>query len=318
MMKASFIAGAMLLVATSCAQAASLQLANDTAQTIMNILVQPVKKHDFFMRLDLLPGARDEVENPDCKAKLRVDTGLQFWSFPDVDLGKARMLVFCPDHPVCLIYEGKDGKTTHIAGTTTELAPLKNARPVCQLDNFHPSMPMKDVCAILPGEMPRDDNGALLTGIGFAGMTWAGRLVPAQNGPVTKNSLLEHLELRRPLTSADLIKLTNALFSLGYVPWQAEFPRLNIEFDPKADKERQKQILLSAMERFMTNQNATNHKNHNKGEKCDEASVILAPAKMLPALEKTEEPKADVQIFTIFIRPCAQTLLLDVAAYRGA
>lgn len=316
MIRSALLAGVLLISAASPGQTTPLRLANDTGHTILNILVRPATQHDFFMRLDLLPGARDEVDNPNCKASLRADTGLQFWTFPDIDLTKAKTLVFCAEHPICLLYEAKNGKNSHIAGKVTELAPPGHARPVCQLDSFHPSMPMKDVCAILPGEMARDDNGALLTGIGFAGMTWAARLVPAQNGPITENSLLEHLELRRPLSAADLTKLTDALFKLGYSPWQAEFPRLNIEFDPKADKERQKQVLLHAMQRFLVNQKIPGHK-HGSGEKCEEASVILAPAKMLPALEKAEEPKADVQIYTIYIRPCAQTLLLDVAAYRA-
>lgn len=317
MIRALFLAVVPVLAVASAAQSAPLRIANETGQTILNILAQPAKKPGFFMRLDLLPGAGDEVDNPNCKASLRADTGLQFWTFPVIDLGKAKKLAFCADHSICLVYEAKDGKTMHIAGKATELTPQKHDRPVCQLDSFHPSMPMKDVCAILPGEMARDDNGALLTGIGFAGMTWAARLVPAQNGPITESSLLDHLELRRPLSAPDLIKLTDALCKKGYAPWQAEFPRLNLEFDPNADKEKQKQLLLNAMQRFLANQSGISHK-HANGEKCEEASVIMAPAKMLPALEKAEEPKADVQIYTIYLRPCAKTLLLDVAAYRGA
>lgn len=293
-----------------------LAIVNKTDQDIMNILVES-PGHEAFLRLDLLPGATDQVDNPGFTASLRVDTGLQFWSFANIDLAKTVKLVFCNEHPVCLVCETGTGPATHIAGTLRPLVPQPGDKPVCNLDRFHPSMPMKEVCAILPHEMPHDDNGALLTGMGFAGMTWAARLVPAQTGPVSENSLLEHLELRRPLEISDLVKLTDALFRQGYVPWQAEFPGLDMEFEDKADAERQKLVLLQTMERFMDSRKTNGHKNHSIGEKCEEASIIMAPGNMLQCLESADEPTSDVQIFTIVLRPCTQTLLLDVAAYRG-
>ena len=48
-----------------------------------------------------------------------------------------------------------------------------------------------------------------------------------------------------------------------------------------------------------------------------EASFMLAPAAELPALTEADAPRADVQIFTITLRPDAGTLLVDLAAYRG-
>jgi len=295
---------------------ATLGIANRTNEEIIDIFAQ-FPGREIFMRLDLLPGASDEVENPDNVATLRVDTGLQFWTFRDVNLANARRLIFCNEHSVCIISENGNGETVHISGKADWLVPQKGDGHVCNLERFHPAMPMKEVCAILPHEMPRDDNGAFLTGMVFGGMAWAARLVPAQNGPILANSPLEHLELRRPLAAPDLAKLTDALYRQGYAPWQAEFPDFEIDFGGKDDKERQKRILIQAMNRFLANHAATGHKNHTIGEKCLEASIIMVPGNMLEALENSDEPTSDVQIFTINLRPCTRTLLLDVAAYRG-
>lgn len=307
---------AALLLASTALAGAPLDIANKTNQEIINILAK-AKASEFYFRLDLAPGASDEVENPGVKATLRADTGLEFWTFADVDLAGAKRLVFCPEHAICLVVEEKSGKSLHIDGKAQQLVPGAGAKPVCNLDRFHPAMPMKEVCDILPGQMPRDDNGALITGMGFGGLLWAARLVPAQNGPVTQNTLLEHLELRRPLTKADARAVTDALYAEGYVPWQAEFPGLDMEFADEATPAERKKLLLANVERFLEAQAARGHRDHARQEKCEEASIIMAPAKMLPALENADEPTRDVQIFTIFLRPCARTLLLDVAAYRG-
>lgn len=316
MIKYCLSACLLVLASASLAHSGPLAIANRTTQDIINILVTSGNK-EVFLRLDLMPGASGKVDNPDGAASLRVDTGLQFWDFTKVDLANAKKITFCAEHPVCLIYENNAGKITHIAGSARELVPQRSARPVCNLDNFHPAMPMKEVCAIIPAKMPHDDNGALLTGMGFAGMAWAARLVPTQPGPATENSFLEHLELRRPLSRGDLAKLIDVLFKRGYTPWQAEFPGLDMEFDEKADAGRQKHVLLQAMDRFIQKQRQQGHKDHAKGEKCEEASVILAPRDMLQSLENSDDPTSDVQIFTIILRPCADTMILDVAAYRG-
>lgn len=293
---------------------AVLRIKNETDQAIISILAQS-PKGQAFLRLDLLPGASDEVENPGGTASLRVDTGLQFRIFKKVNLAAARELVFHRGLPPALTCRTGDGVESRVTGLVQELAPQPGDRPVCNLDSFQPSMPMKDVCAILPKEMPRDDNGALLTGMGFGGMTWAARLVPSQAAPVTADSHLEHLELRRPLAKADLAKLVDMLFHKGYAPWQAEFPQLDMEFAKTADMSARKKMLIQAIDRFMNS--PTRHKDHAAGEKCAEASVIMAPAQMLETLEKADEPPADVQIYTIILRPCINILLLDVAAYRG-
>lgn len=315
-MKSSLLplAGLMLGLTTQ-AFATPLTLVNQTESGILNILAQTPKK-EFFFRVDLMPGSREDVENPGGKATLRADTGLQFWTFPQIDLAASKKLTFCKEHSICLVVEGKT-ETKHIAGTSQQLVPTKDDNPVCNLDNFHPTMTMGQVCAILPGEMPHDDNGALLTGIGFGGLTWAARLIPVQSGAITDKTQLEHLELRRPIDKNDLARLLGVLTERGYAPWQAEFPGIDMEFDPNADPNRKKEVLLANLAGFLAAHVDKGHKNHALKEKCDEASIIFAPSKLLPALENADAPPQDLEIYTLILRPCTNTLLLDVAAYRG-
>lgn len=293
---------------------ATLSITNQTGQDIFNIHVTG-EKQAFFLRLDLLPGATDAIENPDIVADLRVDTGLELWRFQKIDLKNALNLDFRQGNPVYLNLTDSSGKVARIDGTVTNMVPGPGAPPVCELEKFHPSMTMKEVCAIFPGQMPRDDNGAILTGLGFAGLTWASRLIPASETGVSENSLLEHLELRRPLTLADAEKAIRHLFQQGYVPWQAEFPGKESEFAQETPA-RSETDVLKQVRSFLAATLPGRHADHAAGKKCVEASILMAPADILPQLETADEPPGDVQLFTVTLRPCTGTLLLDVAAYR--
>lgn len=303
----------LLLGMAGPAWAGPLALINETDSGLLNILVKLPEK-ELFLRVDLLPGGKEAVENPGGRAALRVDTGLEFWNFPPVGLADSKSLTFCKEHGICLLVAGSKG-SRHIQGQREPLAP--GNKPVCSLDNFHPAMTMGQVCAILPEKMPQDDNGALLTPMGFGGLTWAARLVPVQAGPVTPSTQLEHLELRRRLDADDVARLLDTLMRRGYTPWQAELPGIELAFGPNADARQKKEILIDSLAGFLAAHSQKGHKNHALKEKCDDASIILAPAKLLPALENADAPPEDLEIYTIVIRPCTGLLLLDVAAYHG-
>lgn len=313
-MKTAFLLFCGWLACALPAQAGTLAIANHTDQEIINIRIES-QAGEIFFRLDLLPLANDTVENPDCKGTLRADTGLELWSFADIDLASAKKLDFCGEHPVCLIFETARGTAKHIEGAATNLVPEAGGAQLCELASFHPAMSMQEVCSILPAVTPRDDNGALLTGMGFANMNWAARLIPENSRAISGNTLLEHLELRRKLSFPDLEKLLGQLFQDGYVAWQAEFPGTHYDFDG-AKAEADRALLLKQAREFLRQQSDKGHKKHDLGERCEEASILLAPLAMLPALASSDEPISDVQLFTLTLRPCTQTLLVDVAAYR--
>lgn len=304
------------LLFSEIALAGTLSIANKTTRDIINIHVSSAEK-DFFLRLDLLPGATDSIENPELTADLRVDTGLELWNFQAVNLKQARNLSFFEGKPVFLDLTTVSGKVIRIDGAVQSMVPEHGGQPVCSLEKFHPAMTMKDVCAIFPDEMPRDDNGALLTGLGFAGLTWASRLIPARDENAKEDSLLEHLELRRPLAQADTEKLLKHLFQQGYVPWQAEFPGKDEQFGAEPAV-RSEAHVLEQVDRFLASQLPVRHNDHSLGKKCVEASILMAPGNILPQLETADEPESDVQIFTVVLRPCTGVLLLDVAAYSAA
>lgn len=305
---------APLLLGTITACAGSLTISNKTGQDIFNILVTSPKK-EFFLRLDLLPNGTDSVEIPGITADLRVDTGLELWTFKTIPLSEARNFSFYPGNPPYLELTETSGKTTRMVATVRKMVPGKGSSPVCTLESFHPAMTMKEVCSILPDEAPRDDNGAVLTGLGFAGITWAARLIPARDDEINDNSLLEHLELRRPLDATDTEKLFAYLFREGYIPWQAEFPGRESEFG-NTPPTRSEEEILNQSRQFMAAQKNATHADHASGKKCAEAIILLAPKNMIPQLAAADEPESDVQIFTVTLRPCTGVLLVDVAAYR--
>lgn len=303
----------LLLLLPLPASGATLLIQNDTDCEIINILIQPKGGTPFFARLDLLPGDNGEIENPDCTAGLRIDTGLELWTFPEISLQAINKLTFSDSDGITLAAQGPESKNVRSEGIALHLAPAKGDRPVCHLSNLRPAMPMKEVCSFLPSDIAYDDNGALLTGLGFGGMTWASRLIPAQPGQATEASRLEHMELRRPLTRADLDELLKTLAKQRYMPWQAEFPGKDMDFAETSDSDAFA-LLHKSIDDFLAS--AGSHKKHSLPA-CSQASIIMAPAERLAELNASDEPETDVQIFTIVLRPCTRTLLLDVAAYKG-
>lgn len=308
---ALFLPPLCLAALTARASAPEMSISNQTAQELLNIRFQSGPKV-FFLRLDMGPGQRDEVENPGGVADMRVDTGLEFWSFRAVPVGEARRMTFCGDHAACMVLELRDGIARHVSGEVQNLVPRPGSRPVCELDQFRPGMTMSDVCSLLRPDAPRDDNDALLEGLGFAGQLWAARLIPggAASAPEDAESpgheYLGHLELRRPLEKGALERLLAELYARGLTPWQAEFPGLDMDFAemPGLSPEKKRELLGETLRRFLAS---------GRGE----ASFMLAPAGELPALADGDEPRSDVQIFTLTLRPDSGVLLVDLAAYRG-
>lgn len=70
------------------------------------------------------------------------------------------------------------------------------------------------------------------------------------------------------------------------------------------DLVKQKNMLQKALDYFLAG---------GRGE----ATIMLAPAAMLPALANADAPQNDVQLFTLTLRQASRTLIVDVAAYQG-
>ncbi|WP_297829024.1 peptidoglycan glycosyltransferase [uncultured Desulfovibrio sp.] len=293
----------------SAAEPASLTISNQSSHDLLNIRFRQGRSM-HFVRLDMAPGARDDMENPGVTTDLRVDTGLAFWFFKAVPLNQARRLTFCGEHAACLILEQNNKISRHLTGTVQSLLPEESSHPVCSLDQFRPGMTMSEVCSLLNPDSPRDDNDAVLTGLGFAGMVWAARLAPGQTSAAAHrlngHDRLGHLELRRELNAATLDSLLRALYAQDYAPWQAELPGLDMNFTEMTDLDtaKQKDILRQTLHCFLQS---------GRGE----ATVMLAPAAMLPALADADAPQRDVQLFTLTLRQSSRTLMVDVAAYRA-
>lgn len=276
-----------------------LRIENQGETDILNILVKE-KGREFFVRLDLAPKDSDEIENPEATVDMRVDCGFFFVHFENVPLKNTAALVFGAGSPENLVLDHADGKSNQLRGSLEHLVPQPGSKPVCELSSFTPGMTMADVCAIVPEKAPRDDNDAVLAGLGFAGMLWASRLYPGKDG------MLEHLELRRPLNADDLRRLTDFLWRGNYVPWQAELPAMDVDFAEMSQKETafQREFVDSALANFLQD---------GQGE----AVIMFAPAGSLPLLADADAPPDDVQLFTLNLRPKSNLLLLDVAAYKG-
>lgn len=315
----------VLLCAVSCilvclarplpaADNGNLTISNQTSKDLLNIRFGS-GRNIHFVRLDMQPGGRDEIENPGGTVDLRLDLGLALWFFKAVPLGQARRLTFCGDHSACLILDLRSQQhnkaSRHMNGTTQGLLPKADGKPVCTLDQFRPGMTMQDACGLLSPNSPRDDNDAVLTSLGFADMVWAARLSPGQpagNGGANSPGpdRLDHLELRQRLEPEYLEKLLTSLYAQGYSPWQAELPGLDMNFTEMGDLNpaRQKDILQQALKYFLAS---------GRGE----ATIMLAPAAMLPSLANADAPRSDVQLFTLTLRQGSKTLIVDVAAYQG-
>ena len=308
------LAGAIVAGAASAAHIAKpgpepqiLTIVNATGEDILSMGFQTGRSM-HFVRFDMPPAGRDDIENPGSVANLRVDTGLALWIFKDVPLAKAQSVTLRMGEKPLLELAFSKGELQRLTGEAQSLLPGPDAGPVCALDRFRPGMPMKDVCTLLSATPQRDDNDAVLASLGFAGMVWAARLEPAQRGekPSSKTPLvLDHMELRRKLDQETLDKLLNALYEQKYSPWQAELPGLDINFTqmPSMDLNKQKDMLRQVLEYFMS---------ASKGE----ATIMLAPTEMLPKLADADAPSSDVQLFTITLRPASKNLVVDVAAYQ--
>ncbi|MDD4700855.1 MAG: peptidoglycan glycosyltransferase [Desulfovibrio sp.] len=290
----------------------NLSIVNNTGEDLLNIHLQRGKVTQF-MRLDMQPGGSEEIENPGGTADLRLDTGLTLWTFSRVPLAQAESLTFGPKPDTLTLVTDK-GDLRQFSAHMRSLLPDENSGPVCALDRFRPGMSMKDVCALLDQSPPLDDNDAVLTSLGFAGMVWAARLLPghAENGKsdISRASgpdRLEHMELRRKLDATTLNKLLATLYAQGYAPWQAELPGLDMNFVemPNSDTARHKEILQQVLDYFLSS---------GQGE----ATVMLAPAAMLPNLADADRPQSDVQLFTLTLRHSSKNLVVDVAAYQAS
>lgn len=291
----------------------SLTIRNESAEELLSIRFT-VGNQANYARLDLLPGGEDQLLNPGGTADLRMDMGLYLWDFNKVRLAGVQSLTLCGEHHPCLLVRGLDGKISHVNGTEKSLLPAEDARPVCALSKFRPGMLMKDACALLEKDPLRDDGGAVLTSLGFADMVWAARLTPYTPGddnveafPVKAGGeVLEHVELRQKLSDQRLDALLASLYNMGYRPWQAELPGLDMNFTemPVADQKRQMEILHMALGMLM---------NAPRGDAC----IMMAPGDMLPDLI-SDTPRKDVQLFTITVRRPTATLIVDMTAYSAS
>lgn len=282
---------------------ASLHVRNHTHMELLSIRFSTTRV-ESFARLDLPPDGEDTLERPGGVQDLRLDFGLVLWNFPHIDLDRLQGITACREHDApCLLLHGSRGEETHCAGTVRSLLPA-DGRPVCALTSFRPGMKMDDACALLEKNLLTDENGAVLTSLGFAGLVWAARLTPGQ-GPV-RSAVLEHLELRQTLTTDHLRALLSTLYAQGYSLWQAEFPGMDFNFTEMTtfDEERRRQILQQGVELMFS-------------AGTGEASIMLAPRALLPALLDAEDPKEDVQLFTVTLRPASSTLLVDIASYTA-
>lgn len=290
----------------------NLTIRNESAEELLSIRFTTGQTANYA-RLDLLPGGEDQLLNPGGTADLRMDMGLSLWDFPAVHLAGLQGLILCGEHRPCLQLRDQGGKVRHLSGTAHSLLPASNARPVCALTRFRPGMLMKDACALLDDTPLRDDSGAVLTSLGFADMVWAARLTPYVPDDETEalparagDDVLEHVELRQELSDKRLDTLLNSLYTMGYRPWQAELPGLDMNFTemPEADLKRQMEILHMALGMLM---------NAPRGDGC----IMMAPGDMLPEL-LTDTPRKDVQLFTITVRRPTATLIVDMTAYSAS
>lgn len=298
-----------LLAPAVSSSASVLAICNDTSAELLNILVVEKSGNEAlerFIRLDIDPGAQAEIENPRGAGDMRVDTGLALAEFSGINLDTAKRLKLSGDDADKLEIETTSGEIQTFKGRVSRLTPVPGENIVCELSRFRPKMPMSEVCHILPQDTPVDDNGALLTGLGFAGLLWAGRLTPQVQTAEPEKALLEHMELRRALNREEAEGLLNFLFRQGYVPWQAEMPSADLDFADMPDKnpDDRRNALMAVLNRYFEK---------NTGE----AVIMLAPENMLQDLANSDEPERDVQLFTLALKPESGIMMLDVAAYEG-
>lgn len=286
------------------AEPPTLSVQNLTALELLSVRFSTARQ-ESFARLDLPPSGEDALENPGGKQDIRLDMGFALWTFPGIALDDLTGIAACADHKEsCLRLLHRDGRTEHRQGTVWNLLPEPGSRPVCALTRFRTGMKMQEACAILEKDAPRDENGAVLTSLGFADLIWAARLTPGPGNPAT--AALEHLELRQILTREHLHALLQTLYGQGYCLWQAEFPGMDVDFTEMAaiDDAQRQRILEQGIDLIFTTGTG-------------EASIMLAPRSQLAALREADAPEEDVQLFTVSLYPASRTLLVDIAAYRA-
>ena len=290
----------------------------EEAQAVQNTLLLSNKSHHdlvairlsdgtttSFARMDLGPGSEDELENPGGTQDVRLDMGFALWNFRAVRLDRLAGFAACGTHePACLILVHRNGREEHRRGEVWNLLPEPGSRPVCALTRFHAGMKMRDACDIIEKDAPRDENGAVLTSLGFADLIWAARLTPGTGDPAT--ALLEHLELRQVLQREHLRALLRTLSAQGYGLWQAEFPGMTFDFTEMAaiDEDKRHAILEQGVDLLFA-------------AGTGEATIMAAPKTQIPLLREADAPEQDVQLFTISLQPASRTLLVDIAAYRA-
>lgn len=282
----------------------TLRIRNLTGLDLLSIRFRAAGQ-ESFARLDLPPSGEDVLENPGGTQDVRLDMGLALWNFPGVRLEALAGFAACGTHaPSCLLLAYRNGREEHRRGEVWSLLPEPGSRPVCALTSFHAGMKMRDACDIVEKNAPRDENGAVLTSLGFADLIWAARLTPGPGDAST--AILEHLELRQVLKREHLRVLLQTLAAQGYCLWQAEFPGMDFDFTEMAaiDEEKQRAILEQGVDLLFA---------AGSGE----ATIMLAPRAQLPALRVADAPEQDVQLFTVTLQPASHTLLVDIAAYRA-
>lgn len=282
----------------------TLSVRNLTGQELLSIRFRAAGQ-ESFARLDLPPSGEDVLENPGGTQEVRLDMGFALWTFSAVRLEALGGFAACGAHaPGCLLLSYRNGREEHRQGEVWNLLPEPGSRPVCALTSFHAGMKMRDACDIVEKNAPRDENGAVLTSLGFADLIWAARLTPGPGDPAT--ATLDHLELRQVLKREHLRVLLQTLSAQGYCLWQAEFPGMDFDFTEMAaiDEEKRHAILEQGVDLLFA-------------AGTGEATIMLAPRAQLPALRVADAPEEDVQLFTVTLQPTSQTLLVDIAAYRA-
>lgn len=287
----------------------TLHIVNASGEDVLGIVFQTGQGVRVF-RFDMAPGDSETIDNPGGTADVRVDTGLTLWHFAAVPLEDSVRLTLHGVRPPVLELAKANVDTHRMVGEAQDLLPATNAKPACALQRFRPGMPVQEVCSILGTDTPRDDQGALLASLDFAGLVWAARLISTppegeKNRTAASPEVLTHLELRRRLDAATLKAVLHTLYARHYAPWQAELPGLDINF-PRMPLEsaRRRELLDTLLTPFLA---------AGQGE----ATIMLAPADMLPKLAEADTPPSgDVHLFTVTARLKAHNLIVDVATYQ--
>ena len=152
------------------------------------------------------------------------------------------------------------------------------------------------------------DDRALISTLGYAGLVWNARLYAGsgKNDSDITREQLEDIELRQKLTNENLKAVQDTLSAQNYIPWQATFPGVDMDFTEMHNlgKKDQADLLAICVDTFLKS---------GRGE----ASILYAPKDSLPDITTSDALRKDVQIFTLMLRRDSGTLILDMAAYTG-